>query len=529
MLVKPLVRPICRAIAGRPTASLGAGFAPTSLFADGSIGVLYDNNDLTSFYLDAAGTTAATVNGLVGLQLDKSQGLVLGAELVTNGDFSNGSTGWFVRPLWAVSGGSATATGSSDSFQQVATPYTAGKWYRVEFDWTHTGGTLFVRLGTGPAATFTTSGRKVVYLLAVNTAGIEFYGGAASGTLDNISVKELPGNHRYQTTTGSKPVLRGTPTGSNLVTNGDFASGTAGWSALNATLSASGGGGIRITNTAGGQSSAGRSFATTIGKVYRVTGTLTTQGTGTTCWLYLGTGLGAGDIGGIQWPPATTGTKVFYFTATTTTTWINPSCGTPALAGEYHEWDNIEVKDVSAGSVTAPYGLQYDGVDDFLQTASVNFSATDKMFVCAGVRKLSDAAAGILAELSVNTNLNNGAFFIAAPNAANTFYFASNGTAVNAVTRSSFVSPISAVLTMASNISGPTLDTRVNASASTTSTSTQGTGNFGNYPIYFGRRGGASIPYNGLDFGFVIVGKTLTAAQIASTERWMAQRTGVSI
>ena len=45
MLVKPLVRPIVRAIAGNPTASLGSGFSPTSLFLDGSKGVVYDNND----------------------------------------------------------------------------------------------------------------------------------------------------------------------------------------------------------------------------------------------------------------------------------------------------------------------------------------------------------------------------------------------------------------------------------------------------------------------------------------------------
>lgn len=44
MLVKPLVRPIVRAIAGRATDSLGSGFSPTSLF---SAGEQADHKDIT--------------------------------------------------------------------------------------------------------------------------------------------------------------------------------------------------------------------------------------------------------------------------------------------------------------------------------------------------------------------------------------------------------------------------------------------------------------------------------------------------
>jgi hypothetical protein len=43
-----------------------------------------------------------------------------------------------------------------------------------------------------------------------------------------------------------------------------------------------------------------------------------------------------------------------------------------------------------------PHYLRFDGVDDFLQTSSINFTSTDKMTVFAGVRKLSDAAASAL-------------------------------------------------------------------------------------------------------------------------------------
>ena len=60
------------------------GFSPASLFADGVIGVWYDPSDIDTLFQDSAGTTpVTTASGQpVGLMFDKSQGLVLGAELV---------------------------------------------------------------------------------------------------------------------------------------------------------------------------------------------------------------------------------------------------------------------------------------------------------------------------------------------------------------------------------------------------------------------------------------------------------------
>ena len=76
-------------------AGWGGGFNPLTLFASGEQGAWYDPSDLTTMCQDTAGTTPVTATGqTVGLLLDKSQGLVLGPELVTNGDFSGGSTGW---------------------------------------------------------------------------------------------------------------------------------------------------------------------------------------------------------------------------------------------------------------------------------------------------------------------------------------------------------------------------------------------------------------------------------------------------
>jgi len=53
-----------------------------------------------------------------------------------------------------------------------------------------------------------------------------------------------------------------------------------------------------------------------------------------------------------------------------------------------------------------------------------------------------------------------------------------------------------------------------------------GTGNFGNYPLYIGRRNNASLPLNGRIFQMIVVGKTLSASELASTEAFVNQKTG---
>lgn len=172
-------------------------------------------------WLNSAGTTAATVDNPVGLVV--SAGKAVGPELVTNGDFSAGSAGWSVPAGWSIASGVCTATSTNASFKQLATPCTAGKFYLVEFDCNHAGGTLYVRVGTGTAATFTTSGRKTAVLLAAGIQGFEAYGGSVSGVLDNISIRELLGAHLTQSTAANRPILRRGLV--NQLTQSDFQNG----------------------------------------------------------------------------------------------------------------------------------------------------------------------------------------------------------------------------------------------------------------------------------------------------------------
>ena len=523
MLVKPLVRPIVRAIAGNPTASLGSGFSPTSLFLDGSKGVLYDNNDLSSFYLDSAGTTAATVNGLVGLQLDKSANLALGAEL-------------FDAPSSTESAGVVQQGTSNDYFLTAAAASTgaiaynagmtarAGKWFAITYEiYDYVSGSVAARVQGLDKTTRSSNGIFTEYHLAAGVADFVGVSTISTSTLKirNYSVKELPGNHRYQTTTGSKPVLRGTPTGANLVTNGDFASGTgwtvnSGWAIGSGTLNAT-----AVTVGTGKAVFAGATI--TAGRVYRITYTITSFTAGG-----ISVTLGSGSYTDGTFRGAV-GTYVEYITA-------GFSGGVEFIrrGGDFTgSIDNVEVVDVSAGSVTAPYGLQYDGVDDFLQTAAVDFTATDKMFVCAGVRKLSDAATALILELGANSSVASSSFGFQGPSVsgANKFNFNTSGTivVVPAATTTTYNAPYLGVLTGVGNIAGDSAILRINGVEIQNLALDQGTGNYANAVLYFGRRGGTSIPYNGLDFGMVICGKTLTSTQVSQTERYIAQRTGISL
>lgn len=179
--------------------------------------------------------------------------------------------------------------------------------------------------------------------------------------------------------------------------------------------------------------------------------------------------------------------------------------------------------------------LEFDGVDDFLVTGSVNFTSTDKLSVFAGVRKLSDSAFSILVELSASPGVNPGSFNVSAPDSAAANYgFALNRGANSSRRATSFVAPISNVLACNFDIaqSGAALEIspRVNGLIPTlTATGDAGSGNFGNYPMYIGRRAGVSAPWSGYFYGLVVRGATTVATDIASTEKYLAAKSGVTL
>ena len=175
-----------------------------------------------------------------------------------------------------------------------------------------------------------------------------------------------------------------------------------------------------------------------------------------------------------------------------------------------------------------PLYLKFDGVDDSLSTASIDMSATNKVSVFAGLRKQSDAAQGIFAEFTADLTLNNGGFCICAPDSAATnFNFASKGTTKIDNIITPYTSPTSAVITGLGDIGAPSNIIRLNGSQiGAAVTTSQGTGNYANAALNIGRRGGATLPFNGRLYSLIVRGAPTSADQLSRAEAWVNGKTG---
>lgn len=178
------------------------------------------------------------------------------------------------------------------------------------------------------------------------------------------------------------------------------------------------------------------------------------------------------------------------------------------------------------------YYLSFDGVDDYLSTGSIDFTATDKMTVLAGVRKINALGTlGMLAELSTSSASNPGSVALGAPSVSGHYQFLSKGTAeatANA-TNAALAGPITSVIAGLGSISGAQSILRVNGTQADQSTADQGTGNYGNYPLYIGRRGGTTNPFNGRLYGLIVRGAATDDLHLTHAEKFLAYKSGVTL
>lgn len=187
-------------------------------------------------------------------------------------------------------------------------------------------------------------------------------------------------------------------------------------------------------------------------------------------------------------------------------------------------------------ATTGAYYLAFDGSDDFLVTNSINFTATDKISLFAGVRKLSDSARGILFELGSAVGTLPGSFGIEAPrlNTANAYSFVHQGSTspgTLATSGSLYSAPHSAVLVGNGSLSG-TLSESIKVNSITTvgpNTALGANTKYGNYPLYIGRRAGTSLPFNGHIYGLIGIGKLTSDNETAAIEKELAKRVGVTL
>jgi hypothetical protein len=557
------------------------GFNPATLFALSEPGVWYDPSDLTTMFTDTAGTTQAAVGQAVALVLDKSKGLVLGPELVTNGTFDS-AAGWSTGTGWTISGGVASfsnPTGTSLARTDLPSIPT-GRLVKIEFDVTFTSGagvTAGLNIGGGidSFGTFNTSGRKTAYVTTTaSRTGLSLTGiGNSVFSIDNISVKELPGFHATQSTTTARPILARIPEGGrrNLLTRTEELLNTA-WRTVNATVTDQGGGAFLVTETSSsgghylGQTPANATVSVAIGQSYTFsveaklnTGTRNARfssenagiidlvavfnlvdgtvvsGSGASIenlgdgWYRLIVTRTGASTGSVAVNPCqmANGTSASYTgDGTSSILYRKPQFEQSATATDYQKV--VSTYDVTEAGKADLYHLVFDGTDDWLVTPTIT-PGVDKAQVFAGVRKLSDAAQGVLAETSTDANLNSGALAAFAPfGAAGSYGFRTRGTTTTTANNTGFTSPITNVVTGIGDISGDTATLRVNGTQAAQSTADQGTGNYLAYPLYIGRRAGTFFPFNGHLYSLIVrFGANLDAGTISSTEGWVAGKTGV--
>jgi len=120
----------------------------------------------------------------------------ISGELVTNGDFSNGSTGWTLGTQWSIVNNEAVYVGDGTNNTLVYNvTLIQGKTYRVKFNVLSLSGVGKVQMQDGIDNDFNTVGEKTFDVSIENNpfSGISFArkNGVVSMTIDDISLKEV--------------------------------------------------------------------------------------------------------------------------------------------------------------------------------------------------------------------------------------------------------------------------------------------------------------------------------------------------
>ena len=447
---------------------------------------------LVTQFTDSAGTTPVTkVTDPVGLTLDRRFGLYRGPQLLTSGAI--GLTGTATAATYSTTTGAGTVTrvdASNQSWVQFS-GLTAGRSYQITVSGV-SGGTLQVRDGsaTGTVIASTTSGTPCL-VTATGTTITLTASAAATVAFTVTQIQWLPGNHRIQSTSGSRKTL------------------SARYNLLLATAT------MATQNV------------TTVATSYKLsftgTGTVTLSGTSTAGPLV---GTGASVRVSLTFTP-TAGTLTLTVSGSVTLADLRTADDAAKAIPAYQRVNTASDYDTDG----YPFFWLYDGTDDSDATAStVDGSASDKVTVIAGIAKLSDAAAACVIEHTATSASNDGSFILSAPTAAAVYQWRSKGTALSdAATAASYPAPHSGVLTGVGDIANDTSALRIGGAQVATAATDQGTGTYANATTYFGRRGASSLPFNGREYAIIERFGPMSDSERNQAERWVAQRMGVTI
>ena len=485
-------------------------FSVLNWFAKGEPGAWYDPSDLTTLFQDSAGTLPAALEYPVGLMLDKSKNLALGAELVTNGDFSNGTTGWGTGngAVLTVVNNEAVITNNGQGYGYInvsgSLATVAGKTYK--FTVTYRQGTALansIRISAISATgtevgyfTFTSANQTITgYFTAVSTlTWFSILNGAGFTDVnyfDNISVKQIAGNHAFANPAApaNRPILSARV---NLLTKTEDFSSTE-WqkngSSLGSNIAAPDGtltGKLIIAGTLLGSHSISYGIVPSVAS-YTVSAYFKAGGYNYAALqlpfgsinAYAGFNLITGVVslvgGGGTAAIVSVGDGWYKCSLTATTTSITGSGVAFRVEndGTLGNWSgngtsgiyiwHPDLRPTNSGALLPPYQrvntasdydsvgfplyLKCNGLQSAMSTNSIDFTSTDKMTVVTGVRKLGSTLQCYISFANASGG-GNGLFNILTDvSAADNYYISSTGTTAGATTAKTFVPPLSNVLT----------------------------------------------------------------------------------
>lgn len=359
------------------------GFHPRSIEPIAIYEVLPD-----AIFDDENGASRATDDSdVLGAVLDSSRGLVRGPELLTNGDFSDGTNDWSMGEAlnFSVTGGVATLGFDVNTFgniyQQIQA--NAGDLIEISTDVVSIVDVLEVRItldtssaGNGNGATrqtLTVGANKFFLRAPVANPFLAFKlssGQLATGqvSLNSIQSRVVSGNHLKQSTSGDEPTLD-LPLGSgrenDLVVNGGFDIDLSSWTDTTGGDWSWSNGRASDGGTASGSLRQG--VPTVVGETYEITAT-------------------AYNISGGNPSVKADSTVIFTFsdgqddvtlsgefTATSTSTIVE-------LAGTLATWevDNVTVRKIKRDG---PRGMRFDGVSQFLDATGMTADSGPKTVI----------------------------------------------------------------------------------------------------------------------------------------------------
>ena len=168
-----------------------------------------------------------------------------------------------------------------------------------------------------------------------------------------------------------------------------------------------------------------------------------------------------------------------------------------------------------------PYYLYANGAGQYLRCASVDMTASNKAALFTAVRVLRDTDTQLIHDFN---QAGSGCFVFYYKNPTLGATLFTGGTTqinLNSSPSGGLSSPVGKIFTATTDISAPLALIRQNGTQIASSSSSMGTGNFGNGILDLFIRGTSSYPLQARIYGHIFRGTASTATDITNTETWL--------